>query len=806
MKKWKQIVALGTTLALSTSATACAANKNANVEGKVTTASDDNKNPNIVYIVLDDMGFSDLSSFGSTIETPNMDKLIENGIQYTNFFTTPLSSPSRAALLTGCEPNTVGMGATADIDFGELVPNINGRVTEEHPMISEILQDNGYNTFQVGKWHLGPYDEFIPDGDKKYWPSGRGFDKNYGFIASQTSMFEPGSMISGDEYIDVDFNKEGYHLTNDLVDTTLSYVSEAIKEDPSKSNFVYFAPGAMHSPLQAPQEYIDMYKGKYNEGWDVEREKRFEKQKELGIFDENAELPERNPNVPAWDDLTEDEKKVASKHMEVYAGYLKHTDDQIGRLIDGFKEMGIYDDTIFVLMADNGSNPHGGVYGNPNGHAVENTYYRTLDEQLEIMDEFGGKQYGSGYNTGWAMASNTPYRMYKYNAFYGGVKTPLIISWENGIKEQNRISEQLVDVTDITPTMLDILDIEFPEENDGVKTEPMQGMSFYETFESSKPVENGRDEIYVHMATDRAISIGDGFIAVTNPNTGEWELFDMEKDPTQAHNIAAEHPEKVEELKKLHSEIQKEHNAQNFVMDMLLSTDMATMKERYGEELTSNVMNCLTKGAEPATEEVAKIVQALKVCQIDNNRGSILYIPESSKLYGKEFTYTKDMGYFSSLAGARTNAVSHEIKIAVSDYKQGDEGVLFSNGGGYDGGYSFYIKDGKLNYVYNFTGERQKLTSNVNVPQGSFEVGFKYEKENLFEGKATLMIDGKEVAKSKIRTLPMFTSYDYMCVGKDVGSKVSTDYNDNFEFTGEVGEVKVIIGDDIAEKNERPEW
>lgn len=698
------------------------------------------------------------------------------------------------------------MGATADIDFGELVPNINGRVTEEHPMISEILQDNGYNTFQVGKWHLGPYDEFIPDGDKKYWPSGRGFDKNYGFIASQTSMFEPGSMISGDEYIDVDFNKEGYHLTNDLVDTTLSYVSEAIKEDPSKSNFVYFAPGAMHSPLQAPQEYIDMYKGKYNEGWDVEREKRFEKQKELGIFDENAELPERNPNVPAWDDLTEDEKKVASKHMEVYAGYLKHTDDQIGRLIDGFKEMGIYDDTIFVLMADNGSNPHGGVYGNPNGHSVENTYYRTLDEQLEIMDEFGGKQYGSGYNTGWAMASNTPYRMYKYNAFYGGVKTPLIISWENGIKEQNRISEQLVDVTDITPTMLDILDIEFPEENDGVKTEPMQGMSFYETFESSKPVENGRDEIYVHMATDRAISIGDGFIAVTNPNTGEWELFDMEKDPTQAHNIAAEHPEKVEELKKLHSEIQKEHNAQNFVMDMLLSTDMATMKERYGEELTSNVMNCLTKGAEPETEEVAKIVQALKVCQIDNNRGSILYIPESSKLYGKEFTYTKDMGYFSSLAGARTNAVSHEIKIAVSDYKQGDEGVLFSNGGGYDGGYSFYIKDGKLNYVYNFTGERQKLTSNVNVPQGSFEVGFKYEKENLFEGKATLMIDGKEVAKSKIRTLPMFTSYDYMCVGKDVGSKVSTDYNDNFEFTGEVGEVKVIIGDDIAEKNERPEW
>ena len=751
--------------------------------------------PDIVYIVIDDMGYSDLGSYGSTINTPNIDALAKSGIQYLNYFTSPLSSPSRASLLTGSEANRVGMGAVSDIDLGEIVPNINARIHPEYAPITHTLQKEGYKTIATGKWHLGPYDEFGPDGDKYHWPSGKGFDTNYSFTASQVNQFEPGGIIEGDTYVIPDTSDPNYHLTRDIFDKTLEYI------DSSKEPFfAYVGLGAMHGPFNVDKKYIDKYKGQFDHGWDVERENRLKKQIQLGIMPEGTKVPPRDKSVPAWDSLSAKEKAVAARHMETYAGFLEHTDEEIGRFIDELKKRGKYDNTIFVFVSDNGANYNGGPTGSIMAHANENLYVHDIDTQYSLLDQFGNSLYGTQYNTGWAMASNTPLQYFKMNTHYGGIKTAFIASWKNGIKNPGRMTKDMVAVFDISPTILDIIGVKPLKKVNGIAQTPMQGMSFKENFLNDGPMQNPRTKIALMMLLDRTYADGSGYIITTNPKTQKWELYDFFNDPTQANNLADKMPEQLEKMiHEYDTTVRKDfNNSENLLMDIIQGVDPQIIKGRYGkvaEDVFASIMNNT-----PPTPEAAEYVKILKFLAFVPDTGykgvgTIWYRSPESKLSKKEYTYTKDEGFFFSLATPNTGPVSHTISTTV-EIPENAEGVIYANGG-LDGGYALYIKDNSLVYAYNYLGEKQKITSSKAIEKGTYTIVIDYKKDTMSSGKVNLKVDDNIIAQGQIKTLPTMLSYDYWSMGRDVGSKVSDDYTTDFDFNGKVDAVTIKLGDDL---------
>jgi arylsulfatase A-like enzyme len=802
---WRRSTAFISALTLAMTSTACSTGTNVNNTVKDKDSNSESSpavskkfaQSNIVYIVLDDVGYSDFGSYGSSINTPNIDRLAKSGIQYSNYFTMPLSSPARAAILTGCDANTVGMGLVADVDFGDEVPNIDAQINPEHGTLAQTLELNNYNTISVGKWHLGPYEDFIPNGDKTNWPSGKGFNWNYNFVGSQTNQFEPGSMIEGDKYCVPEETKD-YQLANDLTNKSLKYIDDASAKDKEKPFFLYLTPGGMHGPLQAQQKYIDKYKGKYDKGWDIEREQRFNKQKELGLFPQDTVLPARNPEVPAWDTLSKEQKTVAARHMEVYAAYLDYTDEQLGIFIDGLKARNEYDNTIFVVTSDNGATNQGGLNGAPITHGIENLYQTPLDKQYDLISQFGSAKYGTSYNAGWAMASNTPNKLYKFTTFLGGIKVPLIVSGVKGTKEPGRISQDFVSVIDVTPTMLDTIGIPQAKTIDGIKQDEMQGVSFAKTFESKEPVVREKD-LFTLLANNMSLITGDGYNMIRTKE-GEYELYDLKKDPTQVNNLAAKEPKR---LKKMKAEFDKQkdevYDSQNLVMDLADGVSPIKIILRYGNKGLSTML-ALSKGKAPNSKAVepVKIIQSL---QMLNSVAATMYKSPTSKLAKKDYVYDPADGYFSSLAAANTNNISHTIAVPVETTNKDTEGVILANGG-LEGGYAFYVKNNKLVYEYNFLGESQKLVSSEALPIGKSEIGFEYQKQGLYEGTGKLKINGKVVAEGKLKTLPIFTSYDYISFGEDVGSRVSADYNDSFKFSGKVGNVKMNLGDDKMLKND----
>ena len=752
--------------------------------------------PDIVYIVIDDMGYSDLGSYGSTINTPNIDALAKSGIQYLNYFTSPLSSPSRASLLTGSEANKIGMGAVSDVDLGQLVPNLNARIHPEYAPITHTLKANGYTTITTGKWHLGPYGEFRPDGDKYHWPSGKGFDKNYSFVGSQANHFNPGAIIEGDKYILPDTSDPNYHLTRDIFDKTLEYI------DSSKEPFfAYVGLGAMHGPFNVDKKYIDKYKGQFDHGWDVEREQRLAKQIQLGIMPEGTKVPPRDESVPAWDSLSAKEKAVAARHMETFAGFLEHTDEEIGRFIDELKKRGKYDNTIFVFVSDNGANYNGGRIGSIMAHANENLYVHDLDTQYEVLDKFGTELYGTQYNTGWAMASNTPLRYFKTKAHYGGIKTAFIASWKNGIKNPGRITKEMVAVFDISPTILDIIGVKPLKKVNGIAQTPMQGMSFKENFESDGPMKNPRTKIALMMLLDRTYADGSGYIIVTNPKTQKWEMYDIKNDPTQVNNLAEKMPEQLEKMvHEYDTTVRKDfNNSENLLMDIVQGVDPQIIMGRYGK-VAEDVFNTLKNGVAP-TEEAKEYIKMLQFISYVPKGigyagvGSTWYKSPESPLSKNEFTFSKDEGYFFSLAIVDTGPVSHTISTTV-EIPENAEGVIYANGG-LDGGFALYIKDNSLVYEYNYLGEKQKVTSSKAIEKGTHTIVVDYKKDTISSGKINLKVDGAIIAQGQIKTLPMMTSYDYWSIGSDVGSKVSDDYTTDFDFNGKVDTVTLKLGDDL---------
>ena len=503
--------------------------------------------PNVVYIVLDDTGFGDLGCYGSRVSTPTIDGLATAGLLFNNFQSKAVCSPTRASLLTGRNAHTVGMKELPGGDQG--FPHTRGRVPASAANIAQILSRNGYGTFAVGKWHLVPREEMTPAGGRTHWPLQKGFDRFHGFLSGWTDQYRPDLVV--DNHAVPTPDRPGYHFSEDIVDRAIEMLAGKLEADTERPFFLYLAFGATHAPIQVPRRYVEKYRGAFDEGWDAVRLRRYRRQLELGIVPSGSVLPPRNPGDPAWTELSDLERRVYARFMEAYAGFTEHTDEQIGRLVAFLEERDQFDNTLLVLISDNGGAPEAGVKGNFARSYGDRT---TVEEMHERLDELGGPATQPLYPRPWAMASSAPFKYYKLWPFNGGVRTPMIVSWPDRIRTTG-LREQFVDVIDITPTVLDYLGIAAPEVFDGVCQMALHGGSLRGVFEDpSAPAP--RDTQFFELWGSRGI-YHQGWKAVafhvpgTDFDTDSWELYNVAEDFTEATDLAAARPEKLRELQDL---------------------------------------------------------------------------------------------------------------------------------------------------------------------------------------------------------------------------------------------------------------
>lgn len=697
--------------------------------------------PNIVYIVLDDSGFSDIGSYGSEIKTPNLDMLAANGLRYNNSHVTPVCSPTRAALLTGRNPHDVGMATVANFDMGPETPNKRGRIKPEAGTIAEVLKEEGYNSYALGKWHLSPSHQATAAGPYENWPIGKGFDRFYGILEDSSDQYKP-ELVQDNSFIHVP-EKENYHFSEDIVDQANQYVTDQASISPEKPFFLYLAFGAQHQPVQVPQEYIDKYKGVYDKGWDKIREERFNKQKELGIIPEDAKLAPLNPGVKPWDQLTDDEKIAFVRLQETYAGFLTHTDEQIGRFIENLRSVGELDNTMIVFLSDNGASSMGKATGSINHTLAYNDLPETVEDVVNKIDEIGSQSTKAEFPAGWAQVSNTPYKLYKSTMYEAGTKTPLIVYYPKAIKEKGAIRNQYVHVSDITPTVYELAGINLPKEIKGVKQMPLQGESFAATFENEDA--SGKKTQYFENNGQRAI-YHDGWKAIARHTKGQpyendvWELYHLAVDSTESNNIAANHPEKLKELQSLWEKEAKKYN-------VLPMTDI------MGD--------------------------------------GFLYVPKDSNRARNTFTFYPGMSLLPEGATPFIINRSYSITVPIKRDNSSNEGVLVALGN-YESGYTLYIKNNKLVYEYNIGTKIYRVESNIDVPVGQSTIKFEFNPTGAHKGDGNLFINEKNVGKVTIDQTHKFkVSFEGLDIGRDTHYHVSPAYQNEgaFEFSGELEKV-----------------
>jgi arylsulfatase A-like enzyme len=674
---------------------------------------------NIIYIKLDDTGYSDLGSFGSEIKTPNIDQLAANGLRYTNYNTCPLSSPTRASLLTGRESNAVGMGMTTGTALGPDRPNLRGFITPEAATVAQILSGQNFSTMGVGKWHLNPTTEDTPVGPFNNWPLGKGFDHWYGFLPGESDQFHP-VLISDNSMIDPP-STPGYHFSVDIIDKAIKYLANQISIFPNKPFFLDVNFGTAHSPLQVPKGYMEMYAGVYEKGWDKIQMERFEQQKKLGIIPRDTKLPPNDPTIKPWDSLTTEQQKTYAAFMRAYAGFLTHADQQIGRLVDYLKKTGQFDNTLIFLVSDNGATPDGG----PEGAASFGL--AALKPPVEFS-KIGTSESASIYPKGWARVSNTPFPEYKWTNYGGGSRTPLIVSWPQGIKDKGAVRTQYVHVSDITPTVYDILQIKTPETYNGVKQMPMSGVSFAKTFSDvSAP---GKAVQFGWTQNSRSIySNGWKAIGTHKPGTpwddDKWELFNLAIDFSESTNLAQQYSDKLKELKDL----------------------------------------WMVEAGKNRTLPMKEVVGSTWANPNSPARGNVFkYLPGTERL-----------GYTATPPVARRNLT---ITIPIERNNTREKGVLVSHGD-FMAGYSIYIKNNKLYYEYNNSQKVFVLESNIAVPTGKSTLKFEFIKKAdapatspYVPGTATIYINDTKVGEAEIVTAARF-AFEGMDIGRDSCSIVS---------------------------------
>lgn len=713
--------------------------------------------PNVLFILYDDTGLGAWSPYGGRINMPTMDKLATNGLTYTQWHTCALCSPTRSTLLTGRNHHLNGNSAITEAALG--FPGSHGRIPEQCATIGQILQNNGYSTFWIGKNHNVPEQDVASGGSKAKWPLQMGFDRFYGFIGGETNQWYP-DLVEDNRFIEQPYSpEEGYHLSKDLADQAIKMISDLKATNPSKPFYMWYCPGANHAPHQAPQEYIDKYKGMFDDGYEAYNVWVLERMIAKGIMPKGTELTPLNP-MPAdvanpadyvrpWDSLNADEKRLFSRLCEVFAGFSEYTDIQIGRIIDHLEKTGQLENTIVLYAADNGASGEGTPNGSVNENKFFNGYPDELSENMKYLDKLGGPDTYEHYPTGWAAAFSAPFKMFKrYSNYAGGTSDPLVISWPKGIKARGEIRNQYHHSVDIVPTILEICGAEMPKVYKGVEQYPLSGVSMRYTFDAAPDAPTTKHRQYYTMLGTRAIW-EDGWkaVAVHAPLTGKgnfdkdvWQLYHVDIDRAESKDMAKENPEKLEALIKAWNE-EAEKN-------LVLPLDDRSALEVLGEE-------------RPSEEAI---------------RDRYLYYPHTAPV---------PEGVAVNVRGR-----SYKILANIEITDPNCSGVIFAHGSRF-GGHSLFIRDKKLYYVYNFLGiEEQQLVSAALKP-GKYTLGMEFIWEKAGEhheslGQAKLYVDDKLVAEAPIRTQAgKFTlSGDGLCVGYDSGDAVSKLYKTPGEFKG----------------------
>ena len=727
--------------------------------------------PSILYIVLDDVGFSAMEPWGGLIETPNIRRIADQGLTYTNFHTTALCSPTRSSLLTGRNHTTNGMACIAEATTG--FPGSNGHIPFECATIAEVLGERGWNTYMLGKWHLVAADEMSLASTKRNWPIGRGFERYYGFLGGETNQWTPDLIYDNHPVDQPKSAAEGYHLTEDLTDKAIEFIRDSKVIAPEKPFFMYFCPGATHAPHQAPPEWIEKYKGKFDMGYENYREVIFERQKEMGIMPRDAVLTPINPYaaetsvegkpwnpvdvVRPWDSLGDDEKKLFCRMAEVYAGFMSHTDYHIGRLLDYLEETGQLENTIIILVSDNGASGEGG----PNGSVNENKFFNgipdSVEENMKYLDVLGSPATYNHYPVGWAWAFNAPFKMWKRYNFEGGVADPLLVSWPAGMKSRGGIRSQFTHATDVACTIYDCLGIELPNVVKGYPQKPLEGTSFRYSFDDGNAPAQKETGFFVMLGSRavwhkgwKAVTVHPTIAGWSNYAADRWELYDTTRDITESNDLAAQHPEKLQELINIWF-------------------------------LEAGKYNGL-----PLEDRTAVEVLTVERPRIGGERDRYVYYPNCADVPEHAAVNVRNRSY----------AIAAEVDIQ----SPGANGVLFAHGCQF-GGHSLYIKDGLLKYAYNFVGIfEQKVESSESVPSGKHILSAAFVKEGNdmpTRGTLTLYIDDKAVGSAEIKTQPGNFSLvgEGLCVGRDSGEPVAAEYADQrpFAFTG--GTIKQVIVD-----------
>lgn len=721
--------------------------------------------PNVLIVVLDDLGFGQSSAYGGPIEMPAVERLAREGLRYNNFHTAALCSPTRAALLSGRNHHQVGFASIAELAAG--FPSANAYLPRNAAFLPEVLKHHGYNTFCVGKWHLAPASEISACGPFDRWPLGMGFQRFYGFLPGETDHWHP--MLSCDNRRIPVPDREGYHLSEDLADQAIAMLRDQQQVGSGKPFFMYLAFGAPHCPFHVARPWIDKYAGQFDQGWDRVREETFERQKAMGLIPKDAVLPPRNPGVQAWDTLSADEHKLFARMMETYAGFVEHTDAQIARVLDELDHLGVADDTLVIFLSDNGASQEGGPRGTTNTERFRNVVPMSVAEMLAEYDQIGGPASDVHYPIGWGMAGNAPFRRWKRDTHRGGNTDPLVVRWPRRIREGGAIRPQYLYVTDLYPTVLEAAGLTMPRVVNGTAQQPLAGVSALATLADAS-ADTGRRVQYYEMLGSRAIW-AEGWTAVawhrpgTDWSTEPWELYDLNTDYTQAHDLAATHPQKLQELIALW----------------------------WAEARRHGVLPLDDRGREKAVDPTRPRVM--------QPRERYTYYPGTSPV---------PFGSVPRLLG-RAHAITAVLDIPHDGTARG---VLMCEGA-MTGGWSLFVQGGRAHYVHN--GLRiayAVLSTPARLPTGRCELRFEFEpltvprppesrqeleafSAELPRGRGRLLVNGVEVARhDDIRTAPLMYSFvvEGFQIGRNWGSPVAYDhYHGAYAFTGTLHHVVVEL-------------
>lgn len=737
--------------------------------------------PNVLMIVWDDVGYGTMDVFGGPVETPTMRRIADMGVQYANFHTTALCSPTRASLLTGRNATSNGMATIAEFSSG--FPGISTRIPFENGFLSEVLLEHGYNTYCVGKWHLTPGEETSMAASKARWPLGRGFERFYGFLGGESSCWYP-DLVHDNHQIDAPATpEEGYHIAKDLSDRAIQFIRDAKVVEPEKPFFMYLSLDAAHAPHHVYKEWADKYKGRFDEGYEAIRAGILSRQKDLGLLPDDTELSSINPHgepaatgpdgqpwpqldtVRPWESLSDDERRLFIRMAEVFAGYVSYSDDQLGRVIDFLEQSGQLDNTIIVAVSDNGASGEGGPNGTFNEWRFFNGVPTPTELSLEHIDDLGGPTSYNHYNTGWAWAFDTPFPYWKRWAGYeGGVADMCLVSWPATIPADQAPRQQYVHAVDVVPTLYELLGITPPDTLKGVQQSRIEGESFAASL--TNPEAASKTTQFYTMLGQRSI-YHEGWLACTvhPPLSGwgkfeqdVWELYDIAHDRSQSSNLAAVHPEKLEELKELWFAKAAEYNG--------LPLDDRSALEQILAERPSG------------TPERDRYIYYPDCASVPENSGVAI--------------------------GGRSYTIAAGVKIDSAEA----EGVLFAHGG-VAGGHSLYLKDQRVKYAFNWVGTKvTTIESDRPVTAGSHVITAEFVATGRSEdplmpgalGTLTLYIDDEAVGRSELTTQPgaFCLVGDGICVGRDDASPVTPDYTAPFDFTG--GLIDKVVVDVSGER------